>query len=156
MNGNQVSSSDKVYFEDIDLTARVDPALESVCNVLSQSVFAENEWRKIFSQRFALVPDDIFTFFCEMGTEVNARIRIRDDTKTVARGALWYEETLPSDTILSGVIWCDKLFGKGMEKTTPAQLMDTFCKNHYDLQIGGKASTGKGRVRCVFSSEAGQ
>ena len=151
IDGNQVSSSGKVYFEDIDLTARIDPALEPICSDLSQRVFAENEWRKIFSQRFALVHDDIFTFFCEMGTEVNARVRIDDTKKTVARGALWYEESLPVDTILSGVIWCDKIYGRGSEKTTAAQLMDTFCKDPYDLQIGGKASTGKGRVRCVFS-----
>ena len=158
MNENRISSSrfDKAYFEDIDLTTRHNPALESICSTLSQSVFDEKEWREIFSQRFALVHDDIFTFFCEMGTEVNARIRIDDKRKIVAEGALWNEESLPVETILSGTIWCDKVWGDGSGEISAEKLMDTFCKNTCDLQIGGKASTGKGRVRCMFSQEAGQ
>jgi CRISPR-associated protein Cmr4 len=102
------------------------------------------------------VNDDLFTFFCETGTVVDARIRIEDDTKTAASGALWYEESLPVETVLSGVIWCDRVYGRHSGKPTTEQLMKKFCSDSLDLQIGGKATTGKGRVRCVFSSEVKQ
>ena len=162
MKENRLSSPDskKVYFEDIDLTMEPDAtnALEPICRALSGSVFhEERDWQEIFNQRFALVHDDIFSFFCEMGTEVNARIRIKDEIKTVAKGQFWYEESLPIETILSGTVWCDKVWGGSSGGMTAEKLMDNFCKDpYYDLQIGGKASTGKGRVRCVFSPEVGQ
>ena len=158
LDGNQISSlpqqnqAPKVYFEDIDLTERINVALEPICNALSQSIFEEDDWQKIFAKRFALVHDDIFTFFCEMGTEVNSRISIDEKTKTAAGKMLWNEESLPIDTILSGLVWCDKVYSGSSGQALKAQdLMNEFCKEPCYLQIGGKASVGKGRVRCVFS-----
>lgn len=156
------SDQTKVYFEDIDLNAISDDgALKGISDFLSGSVFPGDEgWQRIFKGRFAIVHDDIFTFLCETGTEVSARIRIDDDKKTAAKGALWYEESLPVETILAGTVWCDKVYGKQQAQRTPGtstpeeNLMKTFCdssKGSFDLQIGGKATTGKGRVRCLFS-----
>jgi CRISPR-associated protein Cmr4 len=146
----------KVYLEDIDLEAKDNETLQKWGDFLAGEVFAGDEgWQKIFKERFALVSDDLFTFFCETGTEVSARIRIEDDTKTTADGALWYEESLPAETVLAGVVWCDRVYGNG-GKLTEGYLMEKFCKNAIDMQIGGKATTGKGRVRCLFSGEAKQ
>lgn len=149
LEGSKITQNDKVYLEDVDLDAENCVELQAWADLLAGEVFAgDQRWQDIFKQRFALVNDDIFTFFCETGTEVAARIRIEEDTKIVASGALWYEESLPVETILAGVVWCDKVFGG---QQTQAQLMEKFCAKPYDLQIGGKASTGKGRVLCVFS-----
>jgi CRISPR-associated protein Cmr4 len=149
---NTISQNGKVYLEDIDLDMLANAELQNWSDAIAQSVFPDDaEWRNIFSQRFAISSDDIFTYICETGTEVSARIRINDKTKNAADGALWYEESLPVGVILSGVVWCDKVFGKTAQATTPQHLMNTFCSNPYDLQIGGKASTGKGRVACLFS-----
>ncbi|MDR1649705.1 MAG: type III-B CRISPR module RAMP protein Cmr4 [Synergistaceae bacterium] len=147
----------KVYLEDIDLKVRDGETLQEWGDFLAGELFAGDDgWQKIFRERFALVNDDIFTFLCETGTEVSARIRIKDDTKIVSGGALWYEESLPVETVLAGVIWCDRVYGSGSGKPAAQRLMERFCKEPLDLQIGGKASIGKGRVRCVFSGEAGQ
>ncbi|GHS92398.1 type III-B CRISPR module RAMP protein Cmr4 [Synergistales bacterium] len=147
--GSAISPNGKIYLEDIDLDEQANAQLKPWRDLIAEQVFAGNdEWQKVFKSRFALVSDDIFTFLCETGTEVNARIRINDETKIVANGALWYEESLPIDTILSGVVWCDKVYGGGVTRDA---LMKEFCEDSYDLQIGGKATTGKGRVRCVFS-----
>jgi CRISPR-associated protein Cmr4 len=155
--GNKISSSiqeeqKKVYFEDLDLlTTDNDEALQPIYNVLSEGIFpGDTNWQDIFKQRLAIVHDDIFTFLSETGTEVNARVRIDDAKKTVAKHALWYEEALPVETILAGTVWCDKVYGN----STPEDLMKSFCDSSgtcLDLQIGGKATTGKGRVRCLFS-----
>jgi CRISPR/Cas system CMR subunit Cmr4 (Cas7 group RAMP superfamily) len=74
-----------------------------------------------------------------------------DEMKTVARGALWTEESLPAETILMGLIHCDRVFGSRGEDITPQGLLDRFAKEPLTLQIGGKATVGRGQVRCVFS-----
>ena len=117
---------------------------------IAESVFADDEKnKKFFTERFAVVSDDLFTFLCESGTEVNAHIRINSKTGIVETGALWYEESLPVETILTGRIWCDKVFVKDI---TEKDLIERFCGKNLTLQIGGKASTGKGLVKCIFGS----
>jgi CRISPR-associated protein Cmr4 len=87
----------------------------------------------------------------ETGTEVNARVRIAPERKTVEKGALWYEESLPAETILAGIVWCDKIFPHN--STTQEQLMREFCFIERHLQMGGKATVGKGQVHCRFSGK---
>ncbi len=97
------------------------------------------------------LPDTAFDFLCETGTEVHTRVRINDDTKTVAEGALWTEESLPAETILAGIVQCDRVFGRNGEDVTPKGLLDRFAKDALTLQIGGKATVGRGQMRCVFT-----
>ena len=148
-----------VYFEDLDLeTDKTNVNVEPLADHIAKALFAgDSEWQVVFKKRFAIVSDDIFSFLCETGTEVNAHIRIDDDTGVVRRGALWYEETLPVETILSGMVWCEKVYvakKNDAEKDvpTPKDLLDAYCVNNDHLQIGGKASTGKGIVRLVYES----
>ena len=51
-----------------------------------------SRWQELFLDRFAIVHDDVFTFLCETATQVDARVKIDDDTKTVEEGQLWYED----------------------------------------------------------------
>ena len=97
----------------------------------------------------------MFDFLTETGTEVNARVKINDETKTVADKALWTEESLPAETILAGVIACDRVFGRDGKDITPAGLLDKFATDPLYLQIGGKATVGRGQVRCVFTRTEG-
>ena len=140
----------KIYLEDLDINAKKNNVAGKIASDIAASVFSENkEWQEIFVERFAVISDDLFTFLCESGTEVNAHIRIDSKTGIVQDGALWYEEALPVETILAGRVWCDKVFVSGV---TPDDLFERFCGRELSLQIGGKASTGKGLVRCVFES----
>lgn len=138
----------KIYLEDLDINTRKINEAGKIANDIAASLFSDNaELRKLFAERFAIVSDDLFTFLCESGTEVNAHIRIDSKTGIVKDGALWYEESLPVDTILAGRIWCDKVYVKGI---TEKDLFERFCGKNLTLQIGGKASTGKGIVQCMF------
>lgn len=140
----------KVYLEDMDFTAQTNASAKAWAEKIAGWLFSPNDtWIEEFIKRFAVVPDDSFDFLCETGTEVTARVRIDPDKKTVAKGALWYEESLPSEAVLAGLIWCDRVFaGNG---TTQEKLLSEFCTTAVNLQIGGKATVGKGRVRCLFS-----
>ena len=140
----------KIYLEDLDINAKKNNVAGKIASDIAALVFSENkEWQETFVERFAVISDDLFTFLCESGTEVNAHIRIDSKTGIVQDGALWYEEALPVETILAGRVWCDKVF---VSSVTPDDLFERFCGRELSLQIGGKASTGKGLVRCVFES----
>ena len=155
-NGARIAASSvltgggpKIYLEDLDLSASRDAATEALAGKIAASVFADSpEWQTAFKERFAVVDDDIFTFLCEAGTEVTPHIRINEKTGVVAKGALWYEESLPVETILTGQVWCDKVYG--VKDVVQADLFERYCHGTLSLQMGGKASTGKGQVRCVF------
>lgn len=151
----------KVYFEDLDFNASPSPDVLTWAKKLSEKVFPNDPgWGSEFQKRFAVVSNASFDFLCEHATEISAHIRIAKDTKTVESGALWYEEALPAETLLSGLVWCDRVFGgngvqdKTQQEIEKKKLIDNFCKDELTLQIGGKATVGRGRVRCLFSAEA--
>jgi len=140
----------KIYLEDLDFAAKNCPTAQSWAKKLAEWIFPDDAtWQKLFIERFAVLPNDSFNFLCGTATEVNARIRIAQQTKTVAGGALWYEESLPAETILAGMVWCDRVFPKDAAK--PEDLLATYCNGELKLQIGGKATIGKGRIRCLFT-----
>lgn len=143
-------SNTKIYLEDLDISTTKDPTADNVADVIASCVFPDDDWRNIFKERFVIISDDIFTFLCEAGTEVNARIRIDEKTGIVAKGALWYEESLPVETILAGTVWCDCVYTKD-KSVTKDLLLKKYCEEPLDLQIGGKASVGKGQIRCIFN-----
>lgn len=147
------SSDQKVYLEDLDFSAHEDETVTQWAERLARWVFNDQPWQEAFKQRFTIIPNDTFDFLSETATEVQARVRIAQDSKTVESGALWYEESLPAETILAGVVWCDKIFPS--TSITQAQLMQEFCSAERRLQIGGKATVGKGQARCIFSTTKG-
>ena len=51
-------------------------------------------------KQLVIVSNDMFAHLCQHATPVNAHIAIDSATKTVTSGALWYEETLPPETLL--------------------------------------------------------
>ncbi len=145
-----LDSGNKIYLEDLDLDAQKNGQVTALAQKIAGTLFADDEeWQKIFLQRFVVVDDDTFTFLCEAGTEVSAHIRIDEKTGIVANGALWYEEALPVETILTGGVWCDRVH---VTDVSEQDLIGEFCTRALDLQIGGKASTGKGQVRCIFEA----
>ncbi len=144
-------SGRKIFLEDLDFTAVYSDAANAWAEKLAGMLFSETqEWQTIFKERFAVLSDDCFTFLAKTGTEVAAHIRIKDETKTVDRGGLWYEESLPGETILAGLAWCDRVFGNS--SLTEEDIFTSFCPaSGLNLQIGGKATVGKGRVKCFFT-----
>lgn len=147
----------RVYLEDLDLVSRTNDEVGKWAEKLAGWVFPGKDsvaWRDLFRKRFAVLPDDLFNFLCETGTEIQPHVRIEADTKRVARGALWYEESLPAETILAGLVWCDRVPpGLGVK---PEAILKTVCTDADadSLQIGGKATVGKGRIRCLFTAGA--
>lgn len=143
----------RVYLEDLDFTAVPSAETREWAKQIAGWVFPDDTaWQGEFKKRFAVLPDVVFDFLTETGTEVHTRVRISENTKTVESGALWTEESLPAETILAGVIACDRVFGRDGKDVTPDGLLDRFAREPLkNLQIGGKATVGRGQVRCVFT-----
>lgn len=127
----------KVILEDLDLTSKSSKEVDAWAEWLADSLYGKDtEWHKIMQERLCIISDDNLSYLLETATEITARIRLDVDKKTVAQGALWYEEALPVETVLAGIVIAaknkDKVFEtvKMLTKTT--------------LQFGGNATVGRG------------
>ena len=123
----------------------------------------------ISKEKLVIVNDNVFKAFVTITTEIVARTKIDAKTGTVAHGGLWYEEYLPSDSLL----YCMIAIGKpripkknehekgenekkilqmfGVENLTDAanKIAEWIGKKFDDsfLQIGGDETVGKGVVK---------
>lgn len=136
-----------VYLEDLDLGVDPENDAEDWAEFIAKQIFDEADWQTIFKQRFAILPDNIFDFLSETATEIRARIKIEENTRTVAQGALWYEEYLPAETLLWGVVASDHS-RKHDYKQADENLLDSLPATKR-LQIGGNATVGSGQARWI-------
>jgi CRISPR-associated protein Cmr4 len=147
----------RIFLEDLDFIGKECAIATAWSKRLADWVFPGDEnktWRDSFVARFIVVPDAIFDFLTETGTEVSTRVRIDDDLRTVTPGQLWNEESLPAETILVGLVSCDRVYTRDSNGVTGIDLVRKFATSALSLQIGGKATIGRGRVRCVFTAGA--
>ena len=78
----------RVYLEDLDFKAVGNPDVGKWAAAIAGWVFpGDTAWQAEFKKRFAVPSDVVFDFLTRTGTEVQTRVRISDDTKTVADGA---------------------------------------------------------------------
>ncbi|MDT3426164.1 CRISPR-associated protein Cmr4 [Paenibacillus forsythiae] len=112
-----------------------------------------NSERSIWRKRLIVVADEAFQYFVTLCCEVTPRIRIRQETKVVDQGALWYEEYLPSETVLYGLVWCDSIHHPNLEPGNRNALGK--LRKNVSLQLGANVSVGKGRIRYLLSTEEG-
>ena len=135
----------RLYLEDIDLPAESSADVKTWAQRLAALAALEDD---LFTHRFVVVDDDTMTFFWETATQVDARVRLDDATRTVAQGALWLEESLPPETLLIGLLAADRSRRPEMEMT-PDAVLDFALPKEAILQFGGKATIGRGRCRII-------
>ena len=101
-------------------------------------------------QRLVVVHDDIFSFLARNATSVQPHIAIDSTTKTVKDGALWFEETLPPETLLYVPLTATASRRKGGDLTAAqvlAQFEQLLPAGKNWLQLGGNETTGMGWCR---------
>lgn len=141
--GSVLKMGDKVYLEDLDLSHQEAKELKDWEDWLAQHSEAP------VKGRLCLVHDDVMGFLLETATEVVARIRLEDETKTVAQGALWYEESLPAESLLYSLL----SLGSSRKKEVAVALDDLKPLLGF-AQMGGKASVGRGLCRLKLGGSA--
>jgi CRISPR-associated protein Cmr4 len=102
----------------------------------------------LFERRFMVVDDETMTFLWETATQIDTRVRLRPDTRTVAKGALWVEESLPPETLLLGLFAAEQSRREGVRRTQD-EILSRALPREAVLQFGGKATVGRGRCRIV-------
>ncbi len=77
------------------------------------------------------------------------RIKLNDDTKTVATGGLWTEEALPTESVLSGLVLATPVRKKDV-KQDANDVLKELAKLSGTMQLGGKATVGRGLCRVLL------
>lgn len=164
---HKVGNIDKVYLEDLDLTAKLADEVTKWAEWLGTQLFpipavpadADNatqqkltavkqeaeHWRKQLAARLCVVHDNVLSFLLDTATEVRARIKLNDAAKTVQEGGLWYEEALPAETVLVSLILAAPVRGQNGQALTPDAIFTQIeALAAAPLQFGGKATVGYG------------
>lgn len=149
--GSVCAHNNNLYLEDLDLPATVAAEATVWAQHLAPLAFPGDD---IFTKRFAIVDDDTMAFLWETATQVDARVRLDERTRTVAKGALWLEESLPPETLLIGLLAADRSRRRDV-KMTPEDVLDFALSREEVHQLGGKATTGRGRCRIVPFTQNG-
>ncbi len=131
----------KLVLEELDFSATVD-AMKWSEWIGSRLFPSDREWQQEFHKRFAIIDDKSFHHVARFGTEINAHVRIGKDG-IVEPGALWYQESLPAETVLVSLFRTETR--KGSDAAADVKLASITAEQF--LQIGGKATTGQGMVR---------
>lgn len=104
-------------------------------------------------KRLVQLSDTDFTHFARHATEITARIGLDSAAKTVKKGALFYQECLPTESILYAVVLTSPSRKRESQLTAKDVLMQLQKIVPTYMQIGGDETTGKGlcgvRLRCA-------
>lgn len=149
------AGGDTLFLEEFRLTMRDDPAIEELANIFAK-VCNDAPDRDELKERLVVVSDDIFSFLARNATAVNAHISIDAATKTVTTGALWYEETLPPETVMYVAVTATASRKKGSEQTAEnvlARFNSNIAQQAW-LQLGGNETTGMGWCRVSLTQGA--
>lgn len=151
------AGKNRIYLEDLDLSPIQNEATRQWADWLGKQIFLdETEWQRILHERLCIVHDDVFSFLLKTATEIIARIRLEETSKTVKKGGLWYEEALPTETVLSGLALTTPRAkstrgtknGNAHEELSAAQIGAAFKQlAQKNLQLGGKSTVGHGQCR---------
>lgn len=139
----------KLFLEEFRFEQSPDACIEALAKVLAPlSGGALDE--ATLMQRLVVVHDDIFSFLARNATSVQPHIAIESKTKTVKDGALWFEETLPPETMLYVPLTATASRRKGGDLTAAqvlAQFEQLLPAGKNWLQLGGNETTGMGWCR---------
>ena len=147
-NSKIILTNSQVYLEDLDLTAHPDQNATAWGKWIGEQVFPnDTDWQQMLTERICIVHDDILTFLLNTATEITARIKMQENSKTVQSGGLWYEEALPTETILTGLVMA--IPSKNVTSTKVFEVLDKF--KGQTIQFGGKATIGRGMCQVQFT-----
>jgi CRISPR-associated protein Cmr4 len=157
-NDSNVLSGNNVIIEDIRLTKTSDHDTSKIACLLSKLLPDEPSYSYIknkMAKDLIVVSDTLFKELVSLTTEVVARIKINQEKGTAQEGALWYEEYLPTDTLLySQILISSRANENNNNSTVTNKLMQL---NKSVIQIGGDETVGKGlaKITMLDSSKNG-
>lgn len=106
---------------------------------------APNEDGSRLGDHLVILSDNDFTYFVRYATEVVARVSLEYETKTVAKGALFYEEFLPPETIFYSLVLAENSRCRNKQDFKATQVM-AYLRERLPavMQVGAGETIGKG------------
>ncbi len=158
-----VARDRRVTLEEFTFSAQPEKAVEQAAQLIAKYVFPTlpeyEPWRARAAKHLVILPDNDFADFVRFATEVVARIALNDTTKTTSGdgGNLWYEEQLPSETVMYSLLLASsprrRIDGLQSAADVLAELDQLALER---LQIGGDETVGRGIVAvCLARGGAG-
>lgn len=150
-----IPSRNRVVLEDLDLIPQ-NGDITTWATWIGPKLFAETAWRTMFTERLCIIHDDLFNFLIDTALEITTRIKLKEDTKTVdtETGGLWYEEALPTETILYGLALAIPTSAAKISSQKVFEELKSLTNKA--VQLGGKATVGRGicRVQMIGGAQS--
>jgi CRISPR-associated protein Cmr4 len=156
--GCDLNAGDQVLLEEYAFRFESDQNVSDIARFLSGKAIPQGKeyafWRKKVEKSLLVLPDNVFRDFVKLSTEVQARIKVDNDKRTVVKGGLFYEETLLPDSLLYSIILAHDPVKDDRYELPDAQAVLSFVNgiNGERLQLGGDATIGRGIVSVKFLS----
>ncbi|MCD6460474.1 type III-B CRISPR module RAMP protein Cmr4 [bacterium] len=136
-----------LFLEEYRFSVEKNKELDKIITVLS-GIMQRDDAESVLKEQLVIVNNDIFSYLVKHAVPVNAHISVDTETKIVKTGALWYEETLPPDTLLYTALIARnsrKKSGNGNKTSKEVMKFVTACfEEHHWLQVGGNETVGMG------------
>jgi len=149
---SKVVASNKVVLEEYTFDFQPDDNVKVIAKWIAEKAIPSgdeyNFWRNKVETDLVILPENAFRDFVKLSTEVQARIRIKNGTKTVDEHALFYEEALPTDSLLYSVVMTHDAANATFKADEIMKFLSEIDGNR--LQFGGDATIGKGIVNVNF------
>lgn len=155
-------NGERLYLEELTFTIG-DVVDEKITQALAKFIPAEQPYATVagrLAQQLLIMSDDDFAWFARYGLPIYARNKLKENTKTSEN--LWYEEHLPADTLLYGIVAprskTTEKYGENNEKGREGRSYEDFIERLKGdnvkkidplcyLQIGGDETVGRGICR---------
>ena len=153
-NSPLILGKDELVLEEFKFNRTGSPQA-SLLEWLSDNITEDAGTRKRIKNHLVILSDDDFNHFVRHATEVTARIGLDFHTKTAKKGALFYQEYLPPETIMYSVMIVEASRKNAVLKNAGEIIKSVVGAVPGVLQIGGDETTGKGicAVRFTHSRE---
>jgi len=161
-NLSEVVVDNKVVLEEFSFSAKKSNGVDEIAKWISEKAIPQSpeykSWREKISKNLVILPDNDFRDFTEFSTEVIARIKLNPkkttgkDPETGESGNLFYEEHLPSDTLLYSIALAANPLGDQSALPADLKTAEEVLQFLIDLQIdrfqlGGDETVGRGIVK---------
>lgn len=130
---------------------------KEIAQWIASRAVKDDATRNRIRSHLAVLCDDDFTHFVRNATEVVARVGLDYDRKTVRKGALFYEEYLPPETLFYSLVLCSDSRRRDLRRSSADIFKWLRGSVPQTLQIGSGETVGKGFCTVRFvDSETGE
>lgn len=168
-----IETADKVkqvVLEEYSYTAQPQALVDALAAWLGDNALPDsneyNAWKARLPGHLVILHDEVFRDFARFSTEVITRVRLDTATKTVEGGALWTEESLPSESLLYAPLHAMRTrqnldrannnawLGGARVPRTAEQVLDILHGlNLRRVRLGGDETVGRGSVYIRWSPQ---